>query len=660
MCGIAGLFWTGVDNKEETIQRMAAALTHRGPDSSGTWSDERIGLTLIHRRLAILDLSHDGHQPMRSATGRYTISFNGEIYNFSELKNELVRIGAVFMGTSDTEVLLACIESWGLKTALTRLEGMFAFALWDAKENTLTLARDRLGEKPLYYGWIAGGLSFASELSALKLRFETFPSISQKALESYLQFGRVPSPYSIYEGVYKLPAGSWIEFKSEHFRTVPSNFSPSPEHGEHHPIRYWDARAIALAANSEPRVESLAEAVEGVEKRLSRAVSQQMVADVPLGAFLSGGIDSSLIVALMQEQSSSPLNTFTIGFSDGNYNEATFARQVSQHLGTNHHELYVSATDALEVIPRIPTICDEPLADQSIVPTYLLCALARKRVTVSLSGDGADEVFGGYERHIFAPKLERLITSVPFAIRKLGALGLGIINPDEINRLAMLLSIHKKGLLGVKNPGSKISKLKAIFSARTSDDLYRASSSHWINPREILQRSNPIAGFPNLSGPILKLNSSVERSMLLDLLHYLPDTILMKLDRSAMAVSLESRAPFLNHTLIEYVFSLSPTLKCRGNIGKVILRELLASRVPRQLWDRPKSGFSMPIAEWLRTDLKSWAADLLEGETFTSSAYFNVPVIRRIWRQHRDGKIDAHNRLWNILMFESWRRHQVH
>lgn len=657
MCGIAGFFWREGTDHRQISQLVSESLTHRGPDSFGHWDSVEAGATLIHRRLAILDLSHDGHQPMISSSGRYVTTFNGEIYNFSELKKTLALLGYRFKGTSDTEVILAGVEQWGVPEMLERCAGMFAFVIWDTAKHELWMSRDRLGEKPLYYGWIDGNLCFASELKAIEKFSPNRLSISRQSLQYYLQFGRVPAPFSIYEGVYKLPPGCVLKLSLADCRKRPDNFSPSPESSGPRPLRYWDPMRIALALSKESLITDEETALDECEKLLRNAIQLQMIADVPIGAFLSGGIDSSLIVALMQQQSKTPVNTFTIGFGERDYDEAPFARAVAAHLRTNHFEMYVSPQEVIETIPHIPEIFDEPLADQSQVPTYLLAKLARQNVTVALSGDGGDELFGGYDRQIVAPKIEKIMHTIPYPIRVLIGRAVTLCPPEMLSQLAHAISYRRASSLDdVKHIGSKLHKLADILAARSEIDLYVRSSSHWSKPGEVLRESQSLPQLlTNFSGCWPVQPSIAQSFMNLDLTHYLPDDILGKLDRATMAVSLESRAPFLDHKLVEYSFRLDSSLKIRAGKGKWLLRRMLANHLPEHLFNRPKSGFTMPIANWLRAELRPWAEHLLSPERLASSGYFDVKTVQKTWQDHLSGKRDFHNKLWNLLMFEAWR-----
>lgn len=632
---------------------MSDALIHRGPDSWGEWSDSDSGLSLIHRRLAIVDLTSEGHQPMTSCSGRYIIVFNGEIYNFRELRRELEEAGAAFRGTSDTEVMLAGFEHWGVNETVEKLVGMFAFALWDRSERELWLFRDRAGEKPLYYGWLDGRFCFSSELKSLRFCSRSGLLIDRDALGAYLQFGRVPGPLSIYQGVFKLPPGSFLRLGSDMFQSAPAGFRPVPGDASGQPHRYWNPAVIYESGCSNPLSLDEGALLDEVDSLLNQIVAQQMVADVPVGAFLSGGIDSSLVVSIMQRQRSTPVNTFSIGFSDPEYDEAPYARAVAEHLGATHTELYVTPEDVMQVIPQLPTIADEPLADQSQIPTFLVSRLARQAVTVSLSGDGGDELFGGYERHIYAGKIWDIIRRLPRASRRgAAALMLGC-SPAMLKRFFSLAGRRAAGG-GILHIAHKLHKTARLLSADSQQDLYVRFSSNWFDPERVLP-GYVSGGLPNFSHGWPDVGAIQRKFMLADLTHYLPDTILVKLDKASMAVSLESRAPFLDHRLIELSMKLPSSVLIREGKGKWILREILTRYLPREMVDRPKAGFSMPIGRWLRQELKPWASEFLSERRVREAGLFDSRQIERAWQDHLDGRRDNHIQLWNILAFEAWR-----
>jgi asparagine synthase (glutamine-hydrolysing) len=646
MCGLAGIIGAKFcpERLEGTLHRMGDAIAHRGPDDSGTWLDPSAGAGLVHRRLSIVDLSPAGHQPMISASGRFVLVFNGEIYNHLELRSGIQNLGLKcdWRGHSDTETLLAGFDAWGIEETLRRSVGMFAIAVWDRQRRSLILARDRLGEKPLYYGYAAGALAFASEIKALLQVHGFAPAIDRAALALLMRYNCVPAPHTIYEGVAKLPPATWLEFPLD---AIKHRNWPEPQ-------AYWSAQQAAVQGAARPLAfASDAEAVGSLEAMLEQAIAGQMMADVPLGAFLSGGVDSSTVVALMQKLSSRPVKTFSIGFSEAAYNEAAFAKRVAQHLGTEHTELYVSPQDALDVIPKLPGIYCEPFSDSSQIPTFLVAKLARQRVTVSLSGDAGDELFGGYTRYFLAARLWDKIERIPFGLRRAAASALLSIGPatwDGVYR-AMSPLIRKKNRWPA--PGDKLHKGAAMLNARDISTLYGRLVSHWL-PEEIMlgnreQDTTFMAGANCLP-------SAIEKMMLCDSITYLPDDILVKVDRAAMASSLETRTPLLDHRLYEYAWRLPLSYKVRGGIGKWLLREVLYRHVPRELIERPKMGFGVPIDSWLRGPLREWAEDLLAESRLRNEGYFQPAPIRQKWLEHLSGRRNWQYLLWDVLMFQAW------
>ena len=659
MCGIAGLIDTrrrgGAEGLNAAARAMAEALRHRGPDDAGTWCEAEHGLALGHRRLSIIDLSPAGHQPMASHDERYVMSYNGEIYNFLDLRRDLEAGGASFRGHSDTEVLLAAVSAWGLAGALERCNGMFAFALWDRAERTLSLARDRLGEKPLYFGWNRGAFLFASELKALAAWPGFAPEVDRDALALSLRHNYVPAPYSIYRGIYKLPPATLLRLTPD-LQGADPGLAALGRRFE----AYWSARETAERGVQDPFTGSEAEAIEALDACLRRAVASRMVADVPLGAFLSGGIDSSSVVALMQAQSERPVKTFSIGFHEAGYNEAEHAKAVAQHLGTEHTELYVTPQEAREVIPRLPVLYDEPFADSSQIPTFLVSGLARSTVTVSLSGDGGDELFGGYNRYFWAEAIWRKLGRLPAPARRALAGAIRAAPPRTWQRLFDLAGPVLPGRLRQPRAGEKLHKLARMLGIHGQEALYMRLVSHWSEPCDVVlgAREPPTA----LSDPAqwARLESYTARMMYLDTVSYLPDDILAKVDRASMAVSLEARVPLLDHRVVELAWRLPLDMKVRGGEGKWILRRVLERYVPRQLFERPKMGFGVPIDDWLRGPLRDWAEALLDEGRLRREGFFEPAPIRRLWQEHLAGRSDWHYDLWNVLIFQAWQEAQGH
>lgn len=637
MCGIAGILIArdrmNAASLPSIAERMGNALYTRGPDSSGVWSDSAQGIALAHRRLAIIDLSPEGHQPMHSASGRYIISFNGEIYNYQALR---ARLTYPWCGYSDTEVLLAAIEIWGIERTLQECDGMFAIALWDQQEQRLSLARDRMGEKPLYYGWVNGNIVFASELKAFKTLPEWSPSINRDALHMLMGYSYIPAPQAIYESIHKLPAAHYVQFKR----------------GDHQasPQAYWSLPAVVAYGTQHRLTLSDADATEALDAQLRLCVKERMMSDVPLGAFLSGGVDSSTIAALMQAQSAQPIKTFTIGFSEQRFDEAPFAKAVAAHLGTQHHELYLSAQQALEVISRLGTIYDEPFADSSQIPTYLVSHFARQHVTVALSGDGGDELLGGYNRYVRGPAIWNMLTMVPHQLR--------------IPASKLLLALHS-GIISKIVPGGnstaarlmrKLGNYYEKIGTKSPEEFYQklcATNEH--------TRALVIGGSaPNLLPKLDELNLDYTQWMMLqDALTYFPGDIMTKVDRASMAVSLETRTPFTDPDLITLAWQLPLHQKIRDRKGKWLLRQVLYRYVPQPLIERPKSGFSIPLAGWLRGPLKDWAADLLAPGLLKQQGYLHPQTVEQLWNAHQSGGRDMEHRLWNILMFQSWLAQQT-
>jgi asparagine synthase (glutamine-hydrolysing) len=618
-------------------QRMSCRLEKRGPDDQGVWADASAGIVMGHRRLSIVDLSAAGHQPMLSSGGRWVLTYNGEIYNHLELRKQLESAGAApsWRGHSDTETLLACVEAWGVDETLKRSVGMFAFALWDCTERTLWLARDRIGEKPLYYGWQGDTFLFGSEIKALRAHPAFNAAVDRGALALLLRHNYVPGPYSIYSGIHKLPPGTWLRIVAGQ-RDV-------------HPVAWWSLSSVAELGVADQFNGSDIEAVDHLEQLLGKAISGQMMGDVPLGALLSGGIDSSLVTALMQTRSTRKVRTFTIGFDEADYDEAGYARAVAEHLQTDHTELRVSSLDALRTIPGLPEMYDEPFADSSQLPTHLVMKLARQHVTVALSGDAGDEFFGGYNRYTLGPALWRKIQHIPSGLRA------------PIVRLASRIPSGVLSRFGMAQAHDKLAKLHRLFAGgriNGIDDLYVGLVSEWsdagsmvvkghIPPNQLDQREN----WPKLCDP-------VARMMALDALTYLPDDILVKVDRASMAVSLETRAPFLDRDVVEFAWTLPNSMKIRDGRSKWILRQLLDRHVPRDLIDRPKMGFGIPLDAWLRGPLRDWAETLLSEDRLRSEGFLRPSPVRDIWRRHQRKEGNFGYRLWSVLMFQAWLEHQ--
>ena len=653
MCGLAGIFSPAQTSPPDDLARWtesaANVLRHRGPDDGATWIDPGAGLALGHRRLSILDLSLTGRQPMTSASERYVIAYNGEIYNFPALRAELVAAGATFRGNSDTEVLLAGIEHWGFDSTLRRANGMFALALWDKVERVLYLARDRFGQKPLYVGWAGQALVFGSELGALRQYPGFDTSIDRDSLTLLLRHSAIPAPYTVYRDTWKLLPGTYLRIETN---DVASRALPDP-------VPYWTAVGAAEAALANTWTGSTDDAIDALEACLKDAVGACMVADVPIGAFLSGGIDSSTVVALMQAQSTTPVRTFSIGFTEAAYNEATDAAAVARHLGTDHTELYVTPEDARSVIPDLPRIYDEPFADSSQIPTYLVSQLARESVTVSLSGDGGDEIFGGYNRYTWSRHLGRALRSTPTGLRRWAARRVLAKTPERWDqryaRAVSMLPFDPRQ----DRFGEKLHKLAGIIDAPNREAMYLRLVSQWQDPlNAVIDAQEPPTRLSNRTDwP--GLPDFTQQIMLLDSLVYLPDDILVKLDRASMAVSLESRVPLLDHNVFELAWRLPQTLKVNEGRGKWILRKVLERHVPRALFERPKMGFGVPIGTWLRDgDLRDWAEDLFSREALTRSGYFRPEVVRNLWQEHCAGKRNHQHALWPVLMFEAWQRHQ--
>ena len=646
MCGITGFWTSGRDHTGEMswiTHAMTATLHHRGPDDHGSWVDETAGLALGHTRLSIVDLSASGHQPMMSASGRYVITFNGEVYNHRMLRRELTATGRApgFRGHSDTEVMLAAIEAWGIDAAVEQFVGMFAFALWDRETRSLHLVRDRLGIKPLYYGWSGRTLLFASELKAFRVHPGFQAEVDRDAVAFLMQRGCVPAPHSIYRGVFKLLPGTILTFEA------PDGRDPSAR-------VYWSAHEVAARGVAKPFTGSDREAVDHLDTLLRDAVALRMVADVPLGAFLSGGVDSSTVVALMQAQSGRPVRTFSIGFADLEHDEAGQARAVANHLHTDHTELYVSPADALAVIPRLPELYDEPFADSSQIPTFLVSAVARRYVTVALSGDGGDELFAGYNRHVWATRLWRATQWMPESVRTVSSRALAAVGTDAWERLVHRIRPLVPRALGDRTPGAKLQKLVRAFSASSADGIYDSLASQWDVPNSLVLGATAPAALPTDGAYHPTFAHPFERMLYLDLVTYLPDDILTKLDRASMAVSLEARVPLLDHRVVEFAWHLPRSMRVRAGRSKWILRQVLDRYVPRALIDRPKWGFAVPLDAWLRGPLRPWAEELLDPRILRDDGFLDAEVVRSHWTAHLSGRRNLGEQIWNVLMFQAW------
>lgn len=638
MCGIAGVFGHASSDLRQTVEAMVASIRYRGPDDHGVWIDPEVGLGLGHARLSILDRSSAGHQPMVSRSGRYVVTFNGEIYNHLELRTQLGSVS--WRGHSDTETLLAAIETWGTEKTLQSLVGMFAFGLWDRVERCLTLARDRIGEKPLYYGWCRRAFLFGSELKALEAYPDWDGQIDRGALACFMRYAYVPLPHSIYAGIRKLLPGTYL--------TVTGSDTPG---SSLEPRTYWSA--LEAARQPEWNV-SEREAADELDRLLRQAIKGQMVADVPLGAFLSGGIDSSTVVALMQAQSTRPVKTFSIGFNEREYDEARHAKAVAAHLGTDHTELYVTPADALAVIPRLPEIYDEPFGDSSGIPTHLVARLARRHVTVALSGDGGDELFGGYNRYFWVRSIWSKLGLIPVPIRRVIGWGLTCVSPERWDQCGRLLRPFLSVELRMLAPGDKLHKLAGVFDADDQADVYRRLVSQHRDPGSLVIGASEPPIWADAQAAQLERADFSERMMFQDLVGYLTDDILVKVDRAAMAVSLETRVPMLDHRLVEFSWRLPLTMKIYDGKGKRLLRAVLDRYVPSTLISRPKMGFGVPLDTWLRGPLRDWAEDLMDERRIRHEGYFHPGPVRQKWTEHLSGRRSWQYWLWNVLMFQAW------
>jgi len=645
MCGISGIWDFGQTFSRDAFSNILKTATdrmvNRGPDSSGYWTSTHSPIGFGFRRLAILDLSSNANQPMASSNGRYHMVFNGEVYNFLEIKDKLLaeNPNIPFKSTSDSEVVLNAFNHWGVSKTAAMLNGMFAIGLWDETKQELHLIRDRIGKKPLYYGWIHNCFAFASELKVFRAIPGFNNSISRDALSLFMRHNYVPTPYSIFEGIFKAQPGEITTFNKDRLKSR----KPAQE-------KYWSLQSVVENAKNNP--------LESYDSRLHTllrdCVAKRMVSDVPVGAFLSGGIDSSLVVALMQEQSKTPVKTFTIGFSEDEFNEAVYAKDVAKHLKADHTDLYFSPSDTLGVIPKISSVYDEPFADSSQIPTFLVSQLARKSVTVALSGDGGDELFGGYNRYFLTEALWNKMNSLPVGMRTLFS------SMGEKVPISVLTSIYNALAPGLpkklvfSNPADKIKKILRLMKTKNIDQLYLKMVSHVDDPYEIVLDSKPVT--TAIDDPNLNISSlsEIESMMYRDIMTYLMDDILVKVDRASMANSLEARNPLLDYRMIEFSWQVPINQKIKNGVGKLPLRNLLYQYIPRELIERPKMGFGVPIEKWLRGPLKDWCEDLLSQKRIREDGFFNPEPIQKMWTEHKSGKSNWHYQLWNVLIFNSW------
>jgi asparagine synthase (glutamine-hydrolysing) len=701
MCGFSGFLTADssvLSRAQATASSMALAIQHRGPDDLGAWADASAGIALGFRRLSILDLSSAGHQPMRSMTGRFVMTFNGEIYNHTDLRDLLnvTQLSQPWRGHSDSETLLACFEAWGLEETLKKTVGIFAIALWDTQTRTLHLARDRFGEKPLYYGWVTTVSSpspafvFGSELKALRAYPGFANQVSREALALFMRFTYVPAPYSIYQNIFKLEPGCMLSINTDfctksskhmssalpqtgklieaaHLPTAPlAPLRPPVVQGNLRLYRWWSLASV-VEAGVQNQISSDDEALETLEQRLKEAVRMQSLADVPLGAFLSGGVDSSCIVALMQAQSKNKVKTFTVGFEESGFDESPHARAVAKHLGTEHNEFYVSVRQAQSVIADLPSIYDEPFADSSQIPTHLVCKVARQKVTVALSGDAGDEMFGGYNRYFWGPRIWKRLSFVPYPARQLLGSAIRVVSPASWDNLMGPINAFMPGSKKILRAGANAHKLAArLTGVRDIDDFYKSLVSEWQDPAQVVKgvgagKLGVMETFihepENMLSDQLPANGVQEqelRMMYRDSQTYLPDDILCKIDRAAMATSLETRVPFLDHRVAELAWRLPLNMKIRNGQGKWALRQVLYKYVPKDLIERPKAGFAIPVGQWLRGPLKDWAEALLDEKRLDVEGYFHSKPIREKWIQHLSGRYDHTASLWAVLMFQSW------
>jgi len=648
MCGITGIIdhRLSLDDLKQSGKKMLDTINYRGPDAEGIWTSIDDKLVLGHRRLAIQDLSEHGAQPMLSHSGRYNIVFNGEIYNFKDISQELAKLGHTFRGHSDTEVLLESISEWGLSTTLQKLNGMFAFALWDKQEKELYLCRDRLGEKPLYYGLVDKALYFSSELIAIETVVENNKlNIDTLALNSYLKYGYINAPLSIYQNIFKLIPGTTLKITA---KDIAQNALPEPN-------PFWSVLDVANQGLKN-QITSEDEAVDSLDSLLNKTIHNQMIADVNVGTFLSGGIDSSLVSAIAQKQSDQSINTFTIGFHEKEYDESGYAEQIAKHINSNHQTVHVGSKDALEVIPLLASIYDEPFADSSQIPTYLVSKIAKQHVTVCLSGDGGDELFSGYNRYMWLASLWNKLKIMPTWLRNLIGKLLDIPSPVVWDKLYSIIKLGNSDQ-NFRLIGLKVQKLAGLLKESSINNSYDHLLSFWSNRTDLLLPS-AYSAYSNIPQHFPATSNFIDDAMFWDQTSYLPGDNLTKVDRASMAVSLETRLPLLSHEVVELSWRFPLSHKVKQNTGKRVLRKVLDRYVPSELIDRPKMGFSVPIAKWLRADLKSWAEDLLFSKSLFDET-FSLAEIQKTWKEHQSGSYDHSNRLWTLLMLMSWKSNRT-
>lgn len=636
MCGLAGFLHShyNIEYSTAIIAGMIEGIKHRGPDNASIWLNQEDSIVFGHCRLAITDLSASGQQPMHSANERYVIIYNGEIYNFRELKKQLQAKHYLFAGNSDTEVILSLTMEYGIEEALKRMSGMFAFALWDKKEKLLHLARDRIGEKPLYYGLINGSFVFGSELKAICLYPGFQRKIDPKNLALFLQYGYIPAPYSIYEAIYKLTPGTFLSISPATFPSLPS------------PKAYWSATQVLHDSLTSPLRLTDEEAIAQTDALLNELVKNCMISEVPIGAFLSGGIDSSLVAALMQANSGTAIKTFTIGFSEQGYNEASYAKTIANYLKTDHTEIYIDSSQSLEIIAKLPHIYDEPFADSSAIPTFLISHFSKQQVSVCLSGDGGDELFGGYNRYLLGKRLWRNIGWLPYPLRLGLQKCLFAMSPKAYQQLFKFTRLA--------TTGHKLHQLATLLEAKTTEQFYHRLISQWPNANQLLRMA--VSELPPTKVSLYQLDALdlIEQMMITDTLSYLPDNIMVKVDRAGMAVSLENRSPYLNHQLIEFLWKLPLNMKIRHRKSKWLLRQVLNKYIPAELFDRPKMGFSVPLAQWLRGPLREWAQSLLNKNRLEEQGFLRTEPILQKWQEHLSGKRNWQYQLWTVLMLQAW------